>query len=236
MADMERDLRDMMDRTADGMHHVPRPSRRLVRRARLRRARTAAIAGTAAFALVIGGFAGARSLSSDDAAVRPADKSSRTETAVTVVEGSGEVRSRGVLELCEFLFAECAHPMMPGDHHLLSVEVSATRVGTDISGSGFIEGGGLDDSFTVRCGRQVDVSSIAVGGTFDEGERAGKGMALVIKDLDPDRLAIWFEGVKRDHPGQGGCDSMLDGIEVRGWGELIFEPVGRSNFTLGDEE
>jgi Tol biopolymer transport system component len=67
MADMERDLRDMMQRTADDVQHVPRPSRGLVRRARLRRARTTVLAGTAALALVIGGFAGARSLSSDEA-------------------------------------------------------------------------------------------------------------------------------------------------------------------------
>lgn len=65
--DPERDLRDMMSRTADGVRHVPRPSRELVRRARLRRVRTAAIAGTTAFALVVGGFAGARWLSSDEA-------------------------------------------------------------------------------------------------------------------------------------------------------------------------
>ena len=67
MTDSERDLRDMMNRTADGVRHVPRPSRRLVRRARVARARTAMIAGTATLALVIGGFAGARSLTSDEA-------------------------------------------------------------------------------------------------------------------------------------------------------------------------
>lgn len=67
MADMERDLRNMMQRTADGVHHVPRPSRELVRRARLRRARTALLAGSAVVALSIGGFAGASSLLSDHA-------------------------------------------------------------------------------------------------------------------------------------------------------------------------
>jgi dipeptidyl aminopeptidase/acylaminoacyl peptidase len=67
MTDIERDLRDMMQRTADGVHHVPRPSRGLVNRARVRRVRTAAFTGAAAVALVVGGFAGARSLSSDRA-------------------------------------------------------------------------------------------------------------------------------------------------------------------------
>jgi dipeptidyl aminopeptidase/acylaminoacyl peptidase len=74
MTDIDRDLRDMMQRTADGVHHVPRPSRGLVNRARIRRVRTAAFTGAAVVALVIGGFAGARSLSSDRA-IPPADPS-----------------------------------------------------------------------------------------------------------------------------------------------------------------
>src|SRR5918996_1253542 len=73
MTDLERDLRDMMQRRADGVHHVPRSSRRLVRRARLRRVRTAALTGAAAGALVIGGFAGVRSLSAERGSIQPAD-------------------------------------------------------------------------------------------------------------------------------------------------------------------
>ena len=73
MKDMERDLRDMMHQTAGGSHHVPRPSRGLVRRARLRRVRTAALTGAAAVALVIGGFAGVRSLSTERGSIQPAD-------------------------------------------------------------------------------------------------------------------------------------------------------------------
>src|ERR687892_244308 len=73
MTDLERDLRDMMQRRADGVHHVPRSSRRLVRRARLRRVRTAALTGAAAVALVIGGFAGVRSLSTERGSIQPAD-------------------------------------------------------------------------------------------------------------------------------------------------------------------
>jgi hypothetical protein len=74
MRDMEHDLRDMMDRTADGVHHVPRPDRGLVRRARVARARTAAIAGTAALALVFGGFAARSAVSTDAAPVPPAEE------------------------------------------------------------------------------------------------------------------------------------------------------------------
>ena len=73
MKDMERDLRDMMQRTADGVQDVPRPGRGLVRRARLRRVRTAALTGAAAVALVIGGFAGVRSLSTERGSIQPAD-------------------------------------------------------------------------------------------------------------------------------------------------------------------
>jgi hypothetical protein len=73
MTDLERDLRDMMNRTADGVHHVPRSSHRLVRRARLRRVRTSALTGAAAVALVIGGFAGVRSLSTERGSIQPAD-------------------------------------------------------------------------------------------------------------------------------------------------------------------
>ena len=66
MTDIERDLRDTMQQAADGLHHVPRSSRGLVRRARLRRARTATLSGAVAVALVVGGFAGARSMSRDE--------------------------------------------------------------------------------------------------------------------------------------------------------------------------
>lgn len=112
---------------------------------------------------------------------------------------------------------------------LLSVQLSASQEGGEVSGSGSIRGSGLDDSFTVRCSRYVDGDSLALGGTFDEGKRAGKDLALVIKDLDPDSLAIWF-GTK------DGCEPMLDGIGIRTWENLIYEPVRSGNFTLGDDE
>lgn len=81
MRDMERDLREMMQRTADGLHYVPRPSRGLVHRARLRRAQTATLTGVATVALVIGGFAGARSLTSDEA-LPPAEEDSNVSPFV----------------------------------------------------------------------------------------------------------------------------------------------------------
>ncbi|MGI8706730.1 MAG: TolB family protein [Actinomycetota bacterium] len=73
MADMERDLRNMMGRTADGVRHVPRPSRRLVRRAHLRRARTTLFAGAVGVGLVLGGFAVRSAVSTDAAPARPAN-------------------------------------------------------------------------------------------------------------------------------------------------------------------
>jgi hypothetical protein len=193
------------------------------------------LVAAAATVIVIGGFAGARSLSRDDAPPPPpAEEPSPSRSVETIVEGNGAVRSRAVLELCEFLFTECTpRPMMPEDG-LVSVEVSVTGVGTGISGSGLIEGGGHAEAFQVRCARQVEVNSIAVAGTFGEGEWAGRAMAVVINDLDPDsdRLAIWFE---RNPPGDGGCESTLDGLEERGWENLTYEPLSGGNFTIGGE-
>lgn len=67
MADLERDLRDMMHRTAGDLRYTPSPTPGLIGRARVRRARTTLLAGVAVLALVVGGFAAARSLSSDQA-------------------------------------------------------------------------------------------------------------------------------------------------------------------------
>lgn len=67
MADLERDLRDMMHRRAGDLRYTPSPTPGLIGRARVRRARTTLLAGVAVLALVVGGFAAARSLSSDQA-------------------------------------------------------------------------------------------------------------------------------------------------------------------------
>jgi hypothetical protein len=74
MTDLERDLRDMMHRTADGLHHAPVATPGLVRRARVRRARTAALTGAATVALVIGGFGVRSAVWTDAAPVPPADR------------------------------------------------------------------------------------------------------------------------------------------------------------------
>jgi Tol biopolymer transport system component len=70
--DLERDLRDMMHRTAEGLQHAPAATPGLIRRARLRRAGTALLAGVAVLALVVGGFAATRSLLNNQA-IPPAD-------------------------------------------------------------------------------------------------------------------------------------------------------------------
>jgi Tol biopolymer transport system component len=90
MRDMESDLRDMLQRTADGVHHVLRPDRGLVRRARLRQARTAAFTGAAAVALVLGGFA-VRSAISRDAPVRPAEDPLELRGHVEVIAHQGDL-------------------------------------------------------------------------------------------------------------------------------------------------
>ena len=95
MTDMERALRDMMQGTADAVHHLPQADRGLVRRARLRRVRTAAFTGAAAVALVIGGFTGARSLSSDEPLppALPDSKESAFEDSwvTTDIDGSNQM-------------------------------------------------------------------------------------------------------------------------------------------------
>ena len=91
MGDVERDLREMMNRTADGVHYVPRPSHGLVRRARLRRASTVAVTGAAVLALVIGGFAVRSAVSTDAAPVPPAETSLEPRQGVGVITGSLEV-------------------------------------------------------------------------------------------------------------------------------------------------
>lgn len=97
---MDRDLRDMMQRTADGVDHVPRPSRGLVRRAHLRRARTTLLVGATAVALSIGGFAGASSLLRDEAVppVNPNESPFVGTWASTDIDGSTQtmvVRATG---------------------------------------------------------------------------------------------------------------------------------------------
>lgn len=224
MQDLENRLKSLGDRVSQQAPMELRPTPHALRKIRVGRIiRSGAVLATAA-ALVFGGFAGARSLTIDDAApVQPADSPSRTGST-SIAEGSGEVRARAVMDACEFFFGSGCSDDLPSDG-LLSVQISASQDGGEVSGSGSIHGAGLDESFTVGCSRYVDGDSIALGGTFDEGDRTGKDIALVIQDLDPDSLAIWFG--KED-----GCESMLDGIGLRSWENLTYQPVRSGNFTL----
>jgi len=84
MMDLERDLRHLMHRTADGLQHAPVATPGLVRRARAHRAWTAIVAGVAVLTLVVGGFAATRSLSNDQA-IPPANP--RSEGIFAEVQG-----------------------------------------------------------------------------------------------------------------------------------------------------
>src|SRR5918996_1237556 len=67
----------MMHRTADGLQHTPVATPGLVRRARVRRAGTAILAGVAVLALVVDGSAATRTLQNDEA-IPPAGQPSPT--------------------------------------------------------------------------------------------------------------------------------------------------------------
>lgn len=71
MKDIGHDLRDMMQRTAEGVHHVPSASRSLVRRARVARARTTLLAGAVGVGIVLGGFAVSSAVSTDAVPLPP---------------------------------------------------------------------------------------------------------------------------------------------------------------------
>jgi len=73
MMDLERDLREMMARKADGLERTARATPELVRRARFRRAGTAVFSMAAVVALLVGGLAATRSLLNDEATA-PAGK------------------------------------------------------------------------------------------------------------------------------------------------------------------
>jgi hypothetical protein len=239
--DLKRRLRDEVD--ADLGSRPPRDladvlnrgrGKRLVRR--LMTTMSIVLVGTA---LVAGGlWVDQTNSSGDDASpVPPADsRPSPTGSAMTIVEGSGEVDRRAVMSHCEFLFVEGCKDVLPGID-LVTVEVSAMKVGTDVSGSGSIQGEGLDESFTVRCSTEV-LDMIAVGGSFDEGGRAGDGILLIIKDgIQRDSLAIFYAKYK-GHASEDGCNSLLiNGEDRLGTepGDLIPRPLRSGNFTIGND-
>ena len=85
MTDIERDLRDMMQRRVAQLGRPPAPTGGLVRRARRRRAGSAALATASVLAIVVGGVAASRSLVVDQS-VPPV--SNEYENGKLVVTGS----------------------------------------------------------------------------------------------------------------------------------------------------
>lgn len=88
--EMERELRDMLSRTADDVQHLPRPNRVLVHRARTARVRTGVLAGAAVVVLAFGAFTASGALT-DAAPVRPAGDPLEPRQGVEIITGSLEV-------------------------------------------------------------------------------------------------------------------------------------------------
>lgn len=110
-----------------------------------------------------------------------------------------------------------------------TLEVSATVEDGEVTGSGSIVGASVKGSFTVECSAE-EREIVMVGGTFDDGKQAGEGVALLIKDLDPDRVSVWFEG----KPPADGCDSMLGNIPPDMLSdEMAFQPLEEGDFSTG---
>jgi len=130
------------------------------------------------------------------------------DDSTTIVDGTGQQKLEG--------------------SDVYTLKVSATEKAGDVSGSGSIAQGGVEERFTVECSAK-DGEILMVGGTFDEGERAGKRVALLIKDLNPDRLTVWLE----DPPPASDCDSMIGNIppDVIA-NESFYTPLKEGNFTL----
>ena len=120
------------------------------------------------------------------------------------------------------------------------LQVSATEQDGEVSGSGSIATGDIVESITVECsGEEGDI--VTVGGTFENGPRAVKTLAgfggvsgrvaFLIKDLDPDRLSLWFE----ERPPADDCNSMLAEIprDVMS-NEDFFQPLVEGDFSIGE--
>jgi hypothetical protein len=127
----------------------------------------------------------------------------------TIVDGSGKQRLEG------------------SDVYML--KVTAAEKAGEVSGSGSIAQGAVEERFTVECSAK-DGEILMVGGTFDGSERAGRRVAFLIKDLNPDRVTVWFE----DPPPADDCDSMLGNIppDVIA-NESFYTPLEEGNFSFG---
>jgi hypothetical protein len=130
------------------------------------------------------------------------------DDSTTIVDGTGQQKLEG--------------------SDVYTLKVSATEKAGDVSGSGSIAQGGVEERFTVECSAK-DGEILMVGGTFADGERAGKRVALLITDLNPDRLTVWFE----DPPPADDCDSMIGNIprDVIA-NDSFYTPLEEGNFTL----
>ena len=126
----------------------------------------------------------------------------------TIVEGTGQQKLEG--------------------SDVYTLKVSATEKAGEVSGSGSIAQGGVEERFSVECSAK-DGEIVMVGGTFDDGERAGTRVALLIKDLNPDRVTVWFE----DPPPADDCDSMVGNIppDVIA-NDSFYTPLKEGNFSL----
>lgn len=111
-----------------------------------------------------------------------------------------------------------------------ALEVSATEEDGEVSGSGSITQSGVEQTFTVECSAE-EGDVFMVGGTFDAGERAAEAVAFLIKDLNPDRVVVWFE----EKPTKDGCDSMLANIPADVISnDSFFQPLEEGDFSLGE--
>lgn len=106
---LDENLKRMLRERADGVAATPVVPDSTVRRVRVRKAMVAG-----GLTVAVAGVFIRSAIWNEAAPVPPADGSERTESATTIAEGSGEVRSRAVLGLCEFIFANCPDEL-PGD-------------------------------------------------------------------------------------------------------------------------
>lgn len=151
--------------------------------------------------------------SDGDTAAAEGDNTAATSTAddgpTSIVEGSG------------------IHRLGSSDPYTL--EISATEEDGEVSGSGSLTQGGVEQTFTVQCNAE-EGDVFMVGATFDLGERAGEAVAFLIKDLNPDRLTFWFE----EKPAKEGCDSMLANIPADVLSnDEFFQPLEEGDFSFG---
>jgi hypothetical protein len=151
IVDLERDLREMMLRVTDGLE-APVPTPGLVDRARRRRAGTAFVAGIAVLAVVMGGFAATRSLSSDRSGedISPAATNSATPESTPpplLIPSSG--------------------PMDPGTYQFMTFDLefdASYRITVDVP-DGYM---GFQQFAIQRRGEKQGISAWVVGNVYGD--------------------------------------------------------------------